>query len=154
LKRKSLFNSPVEFYSRLCVFFCLLFAVLMPQPAVSAEITTDPGIIKTLAATAYVWGLGPEYIKRFSKYNTIIGAPFNALKYGNVPAAWNNEATNAGNASVLYLSAFVDFDKSPELVFTVPASKNQYYVVAYMDAYANSVGSIGTRPTPSDGTTS
>jgi hypothetical protein len=49
-----------------------------------------------------VWGLGPEFIERFSKYNTIIGAPFNALKYGSVPAAWNNDATNAGDASVLY----------------------------------------------------
>ena len=35
-------------------------------------------------------GSGPEYIERFSKYNTIIGAPLNALKYGSVPAAWNN----------------------------------------------------------------
>lgn len=100
------------------------------------------------------WGLGPEYIERFSKYNTIIGAKFNALKYGFQPAAWNNEATNAGDASVLYISGFVNFDQTPELVLTVPPSRNQYYVVAYIDAYANAVGSIGTRPTPSDDTTS
>ncbi|HEY3839805.1 MAG TPA: DUF1254 domain-containing protein, partial [Bryobacteraceae bacterium] len=141
-------------YSRFCVFLALLCAVLLPRPAFAAGSTTDPAVIKALAAAAYGWGLGPEYIERFSKYNTIIGAPFNALKYGAVPAAWNNEATNAGDASVLYVSGFVNFDESPELVLTVPPSRNQYYVVAYMDAYANTIGSIGTRTTPSDATTS
>jgi hypothetical protein len=115
---------------------------------------TEPAVIKALAAEAYLWGLGPEFIERFSKYNTIIGAPFNAFKYGSVPAAWNNEATNAGDASVLYLTGFVNFDESPELVLTVPPSRNQYYVVAYYDAYANTVGSIGTRTTPSGAMTS
>jgi hypothetical protein len=119
-----------------------------------AAVSTDPALIKALAADAYIWGLGPEYIWRFSKYNTIIGAPFNAFKYGQVPAAWNNEATNAGDASVVYMSGFVKFDDSPALVLTVPPSRNQYYVVDFMDGYANSVGSIGTRTTPSDVTTS
>jgi hypothetical protein len=86
--------------------------------------------------------------------HTIIGAPFNYFKYGQVPAAWNNEGTNAGDASVVYINAFVNFDVNPELVLTVPPSKNQYYVVAYIDGYDNSVGSIGTRTTPSDVTTS
>jgi hypothetical protein len=135
-------------------FFVLIFAALLPWPAAAAGRATDPAIIKALAAEAYVWGLGPEYIERFSKYNTIIGAPFNAFKYGTVPAAWNNEATNAGDASVLYVSGFINFDESPELVLTVPPSRNQYYVVAYYDAYANTVGSIGTRTTPSDAMTS
>ena len=141
-------------YSRFCTFFALLCAALLPSPAAVAGPATDPAVIKALAAQAYVWGLGPEFIERFSKYNTIIGAPFNALKYGSVPAAWNNDATNAGDASVLYISGFVDFDQSPELVLTVPPSRDQYYVVAYYDAYANSIGSIGTRTTPSDAMTS
>jgi hypothetical protein len=141
-------------YSRLCTFFALLCAVLLPSPGVAAGSATDPAVIKALAAEAYVWGLGPEFIERFSKYNTIIGAPFNALKYGSVPAAWNNDATNAGDASVLYISGFVDFDQSSELVLTVPPSRDQYYIVAYYDAYANSIGSIGTRTTPSDSMTS
>src|SRR5689334_4333654 len=68
---------------------------------------SNPAVITALAAGAYIWGLGPEYIWRFAQYNTIIGAPFNAFKYGSVPAAWNNEATNAGDASVLYVSGFV-----------------------------------------------
>jgi hypothetical protein len=141
-------------YLRFCVLFALLCAALLPGPAVAAGFATDPVIITALAADAYIWGLGPEFIERFSEYNTIIGAPFNALKYGSVPAAWNNDATNAGDASVLYISGFVNFDESPELVLTVPPSRNQYYVVAYYDAYANTIGSIGTRTTPSDALTS
>ena len=125
-----------------------------PPSVVAGSRTNDPAAIKLLAAAGYLWGLAPEYIERFSKYNTIIGAPFNTLKYGSVPAAWNNEATNAGDASVLYVSAFVNFDESSEQVLTVPPSRNQYYVAAYMDAYVNTVGSIGTRTTPSDETTS
>ena len=97
-------------YSRFCAFSALLCAVFLPLPAGAAGSATDPGVITALAAKAYLWGLGPEYIERFSKYNTIIGAPFNAFKYGAVPAAWNNEATNAGDASVLYVSGFVNFD--------------------------------------------
>jgi hypothetical protein len=141
-------------YSRFYAFFAVLCTVLLPWTGDAAGRATGPAVIEALAAEAYVWGLGPEYIERFSQYNTIIGAPFNALKYGVVPAAWNNEATNAGDASVLYLSGFVNFDESPELVLTVPPSRNQYYVVAYYDAYANTVGSIGTRTTPSDAMTS
>ena len=139
---------------RFCAPLPLLCAALLPGLAVAAAVDTDPATIKALAADAYLWGLGPEFIWRFAQYNTIIGAPFNAFKYGQVPAAWNNEATNAGDASVVYMSGFVNFDKSPALVLTVPPSSNQYYVVAYIDGYANSVGSIGTRPTPSDVTTS
>jgi Protein of unknown function (DUF1254)/Protein of unknown function (DUF1214) len=140
--------------SRFCTFFALLCAVLLPSPAVGARPATDPAVIKALAAEAYLWGLGPQFIEQTSKYNTIIGAPFNALKYGSVPAAWNNDATNAGDASVLYVVGFVNFDETPELVLTVPPSRNQYYVAAYYDAYANTIGSIGTRTTPSDATTS
>jgi hypothetical protein len=141
-------------YLRFRVLFALLCPVLLPAPAVAAGSTTNPAIIKTLAADAYIWGLGPEFIWRFAQYNTIIGAPFNAFKYGQVPAAWNNDATNAGDASVVYVNGFVNFDDSPELVLTVPPSRNRYYVVAYYDGYANAIGSIGTRTTPSDVTTS
>jgi len=126
-------------YSRFCTFFALLCAALLPSPAAVAGPATDPAVIKALAAQAYVWGLGPEFIERFSKYNTIIGAPFNTLKYGSVAAAWNNDATNAGDASVLYISGFVDFDQSPELVLTVPPSRGEYYVVAYYDGYTNTI---------------
>jgi len=129
---------------RFCAPFALLCAALLPDPVVAAPAATNPAIIKALAADAYIWGLAPEFIWRFAQYNTIIGAPFNAFKYGQVPAAWNNEGTNAGDASVVYTSGFVNFDDSPELVLTVPPSRNQYYVVAYIDGYANSIGSIGS----------
>jgi hypothetical protein len=144
-------------YSCFYTFLALLCAVLLPSPAIEARPITDLTTIKALATEAYLWGLAPQFIEQTSKYNTIIGAPFNALKYGSVPAAWNNDADPAGDASVLYVSGFVNFEEAPELVLTVPPSRvpgNQYYVVAYYDAYANTVGSIGTRTTPSDAMTS
>jgi hypothetical protein len=110
----------------------------------------NPAVIQKLAAEAYVWGLAPEFTQRFSTYNTTISAPLNALLYGNAPAAWNN----AGDASVLYLNGFMDFSQAVALVLTVPPSANQYYVVNYLDNYLNTIGSIGTRTTPSDTSTS
>ena len=114
----------------------------------------NPAAIEKLAAAAYVWGLAPEFDERFSTYNSIVGAPLNTLQYGSVPAAWNNAATNAGDSSVLYINSFTDFAKTSALVLTVPASSSQYYVVDYIDNCMNTVGSIGTRTTPSDGPTS
>ena len=110
---------------------------------------TDPAAIKALTAEAYLWGLGPEYIQRFSKLSSLTHAPINFMHYGKVPGAWNNGAYNAGNSTALYISAFVDLTDLP-LVLTVPPSNSQYYVAAYMDAYTNTVGSIGTRTTPSE----
>jgi hypothetical protein len=117
-------------------------------------VATNPQVIKALAAEAYVWGLAPEFVQRFSTYNTTLSAPMNALEYGATPAAWNNAATNAGDSSVLYINGFTDFSKTPALVLTVPPSKQQYYVVNYLDDYINTIGSIGTRTTPSDVPTS
>lgn len=174
--------------SYFCIFFALLCALLLPSLSVAKPKPTptpsptpactptptpdchairtratgpapDPGTIIDLAAQAYVWGLGPEFIQRFSIYNTIISQPYNAYVYSPVPAAWNNQATNAGDASVLYTSGFVNFDQDKELVLTVPPTNptpsiNYYYVVAYYDGYGNTIGSIGTRTTPSATTTS
>jgi hypothetical protein len=130
-------------------------ALLTAQAAPSHQgATTDPAVIEALAADAYVWGLAPEFSQRFSTYNTTIGAPFNTLQYGSQPAAWNNAATNAGDASVVYINSFIDFSKTGALVLTVPPSADHYYVVAYLDSYLNTIGSIGTRTTPSDVPTS
>lgn len=131
-----------------------------PQAAFADEVAAAarPGAsladIRRLAAEAYVWGLGPEFTWRFAKYNTTISAPINALTYGVSPAAWNNSATNAGDASIIYINGFTDFSKNAELVLTVPPSRDQYYVVNYLDNYINTIGSIGTRTTPSDTDTS
>jgi hypothetical protein len=69
--------------------------------------------------------------------------------------AWNNQATNAGNASALYLNAVLDLSGQKgrggvkELVLTVPPSQTNYILVGLQDAFINTVGSIGTRTTPS-----
>ena len=70
-------------------------------------------------------------------------------------AAWNNQATNAGNASALYLTSFLDLGgrrhgATKQLVLTVVSpSRSNYYVCNELDAFLNTVGSIGTRTTPS-----
>src|SRR3974377_1371452 len=138
---------------RFCALSALVCALLRPAPASAAGRVTAPAVIKGLAAGAFVWGYGPQFMYRFSQYNTIIGAPFNEFKYSTVPAAWNNEASNAGDASVLYISAFLNLATN-DLVLTVPPSSTNYYVVAYYEGYANTMGSIGTRTTPSDTMTS
>lgn len=134
--------------------------IALPQPSLASEIkaaarpASSLADIRRLSAEAYIWGLGPEFTWRFAKYNTTISAPMNALTYGVIPAAWNNSATNAGDASVIYINGFMDFSKNAELVLTVPPSRNQYYVVNYLDNFINTIGSIGTRTTPSDADTS
>jgi hypothetical protein len=146
---------------RLCaVALALLSFVLVPivmerlTPIDEARADSRPiaslADIRRLAAEAYVWGLGPQFTWRFAKYNTTINAPINALTYGENPAAWNNSATNAGNSSLIYINGFMDFSSGTELVLTVPPSRNQYYVVNYLDDYINTIGSIGMRTTPSD----
>jgi hypothetical protein len=112
--------------------------------------------IQNLAKNAYIWGLAPEFVYRFEKYNDLVTAPRNTLGGGNgLAAAWNNNATNAGDASVLYLNAMMDLSgkkgrgRTKELVLTVPPSATNYYVVNLLDDFINSVGSIGTRTTPS-----
>ncbi len=115
---------------------------------------TNPAKIQKLAKDAYIWGVAPEFIYRFSKYNELVTAPVNTLGGATVAAAWNNQGTNAGNASVLYLNAMLDLSGkgrggTKELVLTVPPSQRNYYVVVMLDAFINDVGSIGTRTTPS-----
>src|SRR5262249_28450205 len=116
----------------------------------AARGATDPAVIQALAAGASVWGLSPEFTQRFSTYNTTISAPINTLLYGLVPAAWNNQGTQAGDASVACLNAFTDLSRTHHLVLRVPPQPDQYSVVNYLDDYLNTIGSIGTRTTPSD----
>jgi hypothetical protein len=129
---------------------------LVPSGArASVSPLTSPAKIQKLATAAYVWGSPAQFVYRFLKYNTLVTAPLNTLGGGNAAAAWNNQATNAGDASVLYLNAMLDLSGQPgrgatkELVLTVPPSRSNYYVVNLLDDFINTVGSIGTRTTPS-----
>ncbi|MDO8306928.1 MAG: DUF1254 domain-containing protein [Actinomycetota bacterium] len=127
------------------------------QPSRAAEVA-DLVTIRDLARDAYVWGLAPEFVYRFSHYQELVSAPVNTLKYGSNEAAWNNNATNAGDSSVLYINAFIDFNPTlggpDRMVLTVPPTDGQYYVVNYLDAFVNGIGSIGNRTTPTRKTTS
>ena len=124
-------------------------------PRGPASPLTDPDKISDLAADAYEWGLPAEFVYRFGKYNYLATAKRNTLGGGSQAAAWNNNATNAGDASVLYLNAMLDVSGAKsrggtkELVMTVPPSAEDYYVVDLLDSFINTTGSIGTRTTPS-----
>lgn len=145
---------------------CAALGVALPAatataaPRGPASSLTDPTAITALAADAYTWALAPEFVYRFLKYNGLHTAPVNVLGgKGQLPAAWNNLATNAGDASVLYLNAMIDLSGrkiagtpnggTKELVLTVPPSRGDYYVANLLDVFVNSIGTIGTRTTPS-----
>jgi len=121
----------------------------------TASPITNPASIQKLAATAYIWGVAPEFVYRFSRYNELVTAPVNTFGGIGGVSAWNNQGTNAGNASAIYLLAFLDLSGqrgrggAKELVLTVPPSKSDYYIVNLLDGFINDVGSIGTRTTPS-----
>lgn len=104
--------------------------------------------IRELTAQATVWALAPEFVYRFAKYNELVNAPINELKYGQNAAAWNNSGSNAGDSSVLYVNGFVDFTQADELVLTVPPTTDTYYVANYLDSFINTIASIGNRTTP------
>ncbi len=116
---------------------------------------TDPAKIQKLAAHAYIWSSSPEFVYRLARYNELVTAPVNKFGGAGGVAAWNNQATNAGNASALYLNAMLNLSGAKgrggakALVLTVPPSRSNYYVVALLDGFINAVGSIGTRTTPS-----
>ena len=49
---------------------------LAPSMAVgSVSPLTDPAKIETLTADAYVWGVAPQFVWRFSNYNELVTAP-------------------------------------------------------------------------------
>lgn len=133
----------------------LVFAGVL-APSMASGRVPSVARIHDLAEDAYIWGLAPEFVYRFEKYNDLVTARRNTLGGGSgVAPAWNNKGTNAGDASVAYLNAMLDLSgkkgrgRTKELVLTVPPSANDYYVVNLLDAFINSVGSIGTRTTPS-----
>ena len=134
---------------------CLLAVAVVAPSVASSRVPTTPRI-KNLAKQAYIWGIAPEFVYRFEKYNDLVTSEVNTLGGANgVAAAWNNNATNAGDASVLYLNSMIDLSGKQsrggvkELVMTVPPSSTDYYVVNLLDSFINTVGSIGTRTTSS-----
>ena len=151
--------------SRYCVAATLVLAAAVDLISTGALATsvalgpnsplTDPAKIQKLAEDAYIWGVAPEFVYRFANYNELVSAPVNTFAGAEAVAAWNNQATNAGNASALYMNAMLDLSgqngpgATKELVLTVPPSETNYYVVALLDAFINEMGSIGTRTTPS-----
>lgn len=109
--------------------------------------------IEKLAAAAYVWGLPAEFMYRFANYNELVTAPVNTLAYSQVPAAWNNAATNAGDSSVLYINGELNLTRGA-LVYTTPPTNADYEVTQIFDNFINVVSDPGTRTAPSNSATS
>ena len=80
-------------------------------------------------------------------------APLNTFAYNQIPAAWNNAATNAGNASVLYFYAALDLTRT-DLVYTIPSTNADFQVTQILDNFTNVVSDPGTRTFPTGDTTS
>ena len=104
--------------------------------------------IQILDATlqAVTWGFPLQETHRYYQLDTAEEAPANQLFKPNNVASWlNKNSAPAPNASVLYLSAWLDVSDG-EQVLQLPANKdNNYYVWAILDAYINTVGSFGSR---------
>ena len=133
-------------------------AGISPAAEVASQVSTGRPArlakIETLAKLAYIWGLPAESVYRFSKYNQLVTAPLNTLAYNMAPAAWNNAATNAGNASVLYFYAALDLTRT-DLVYTIPSTNADFQITQILDNFTNVVSDPGTRTFPTnDPTTS
>ncbi len=112
---------------------------------------TEPLAIKALAKAAYVWSLPLEFTYRFGIYNSLMTGEVNTLAYVPAPAAWNNAATNAGNASVLYINGILDLTGDTALVYTVPNPDDNFTVSQFLDAFINTFADPGSRTTPTAG---
>lgn len=129
----------------------IIGAAVAPLPAASAESAQAQRLsdIRKTSAEAAIWGLAPEFVYRFNRYNKLITAPYNTIAYSPYAAQWNNASTNAGNASVIYLNSSLSL-KQTDLVYTVPPSNGTFQMFQVLDAFVNTVADPGTRTTPSD----
>jgi hypothetical protein len=126
-------------------------AGISPAAEVASHVSTGRlarlAKIEELAKLAYIWGLPAESVYRFSKYNQLVTAPLNTFAYNPTPAAWNNAATNAGNASVLYFYAALDLTRT-DLVYTIPSPNDDFQITQIIDNFTNVVSDPGTRTLP------
>lgn len=150
------------------LILALVLAIASAGSAVAAPSSPNVAGITSLAEIsqlshdAYIWGLAPEFMYRFGKYNELTTSPVNTLAYGQAPAAWNNSASNAGDSSVLYISGIMDVTHT-DLVYTVPSTEwidpirrqpAPYQVSQIFDDFINVFANPGTRTTPESDRTS
>ena len=119
----------------------------------SCRVLMNTKAITALAQKMYIWSLPAEFMYRFAKYNELVTAPANQLAYEAFPAAWNNQATNAGDSSVFYVNGNLDLT-SQQLVLTIPATNPDYTVTQLFDNFINVFSNPGTRTTPTNSATS
>jgi hypothetical protein len=100
---------------------------------------------KETITEAYIWGYPlaatvrtGKVISHFTPINTF-------LRMSNL-ATSKFKAVVTPNVDTLYASAWLDLAKGT-LILTVPAIKDRYYSVQFLDAYTNSFAYVGTRAT-------
>ena len=112
---------------------------------------TDLEIFRS-TVEATVWSYPLEETHRYFNLNTITQAPRNQLFKPDFAASWlNKNSAPAPNASLLYMTSWLDLskrgeDSANELILQLPANPDgNYYVLAVLDSYINTIGSFGPR---------
>ena len=98
----------------------------------------------TLEAT--IWSYPLNETHRYYRLDSISQAEPNALFKPDFTASWlNKSSAPAPNASLLYMTSWLDLSEQDQ-VLQLPANpEERYYVLAVLDSYINTVGSLGPR---------
>ena len=98
----------------------------------------------TLEAT--IWSYPLNETHRYYRLDSISQAEPNALFKPDFTASWlNKSSAPAPNASLLYMTSWLDLSEQDQ-VLQLPANPDdRYYVLAVLDSYINTVGSLGPR---------
>ena len=108
----------------------------------------------TLEAT--IWSYPLNETHRYYRLDSISQAEPNQLFKPDFTASWLNKSSSpAPDASLLYMTSWLDLSEQDQ-VLQLPANPDdRYYVLAVLDSYINTVGSLGPRTdTASDNTRS
>mgnify|MGYP001333488162 CR=1 FL=1 len=122
------------------------------------DLSADENSIFRSTLEALIWSYPINQTYRLYNLNTRTQAPANSLFKPGFAASWLNESSSpAPNASVLYMPAWLDLRKVDEAdhgeqVLQLPKNPDDaYYILAVLDAYINTVGSLGPRTIPKGG---
>tara|TARA_B100001093_G_scaffold257173_1_gene245962 strand:+ start:79 stop:2787 length:2709 start_codon:yes stop_codon:yes gene_type:complete len=122
------------------------------------DLNADENSIFRSTLEALIWSYPLNQTFRLYNLNTRTQAPANSLFKPSFAASWLNESSSpAPNASVLYMPAWIDLRKVDEAdhgeqVLQLPKNPDDaYYILAVLDAYINTVGSLGPRTIPKGG---
>jgi hypothetical protein len=119
-------------------FTALLAALLIGCYSLYAEDLIE------ISQDAYIYGYPLVVMDATEEAITSAKAPVNQfLHLKEFPEA-DFEAATSPNADTLYSSAWLDVSKEP-ILLSVPEIKDRYYILQFLDAWTNVIGSISPR---------